>query len=365
MGTGKLEIGNLRLFYQGIVAADATGPAQVVARLGAVQAQDYAGALWAIGLRMKEATPELVEQAVADKKIVRTWPMRGTLHFVAAPDVRWMLKLLAPRVMSGMTARHKQLELDEDVFKRSRALIVKALEGNQPLTRPELYKVLEDGKVAPTGQRGIHILGWFSQHGLLCQGPYRDKQPTFALLEEWLPPAREMNQEEALAELTGRFFTGHGPATLEDLERWAGLTKTEARRGLEAVKSNLTRVDTAGQTYWLAGDSPAENPPVEKTGVYLLPGFDEFMLGYKDRKAILDPAHADKIVPGGNGVFMPTIVSNGRVVGLWKRATNAKKNKTTLTAVPFDALTTEEKESLPEAADHYSRFIEMPVEVIF
>jgi hypothetical protein len=360
---GTFEIGNQRLFYQGILEANFEEPGQVVASLGAVQAQDYAGALWAIGLRMKHATPALVEKAVADKSIVRTWPMRGTLHFVAVRDVRWMLKLLATRGMNGVTARHKQLELDEEVFSRSRELIVKALEGGKQLTRPELYRVLEDGKVAPTGQRGIHILGWFSRHGLLCQGPYRDKQPTFALLDEWLPPARELDTEEALTELTRRFFEGHGPVTLADLERWAGLKTSEARRGLEAVKPELRYEETAGQTYWLS--AKCEMAGVAKTGVYLLPGFDEFILGYKDRTAVLDPQYSERIVPGGNGMFISTIVSNGRVVGLWKRAVNAKKDKLTITPVPFTTLTPDEKEGLEAAAAHYGRFMETKAEVVW
>lgn len=359
---GTFEVGNQRLFYQGILEAGYEKAEQVVANLGAVQAQDYAGALWAIGLRLRNGTLAQVEKAIEEKSIVRTWPMRGTLHFVAAKDVRWMLKLLAPRVMSGLTARHKELELDEEVFNRSRELIVRALEGGKQLTRPEMYRVLEDGKVAPTGQRGIHILGWFSQHGLLCQGPYRDKQPTFALLDEWLPSVKELGKEEALTELTKRFFNGHGPATLADFERWAGLRTSEAKRGLETVKSELRREDTAGQTYWLSvKETPA---PIEKTGVYLLPGFDEFMLGYKDRTAILDPQYSDKIVPGGNGVFISTIVSNGRVVGLWKRAPNAKKDKIKITPVPFTSLTPDEKEGLEGAAAHYGRFLGIKTEVV-
>ncbi len=360
---GTFEIGNQRLFYQGVLEANSENPEQVVANLGAVQAQDYAGALWAIGLRMQHATPALVEKAAAEKSIVRTWPMRGTLHFVAARDVRWMLKLLATRGMSGVTARHKQLELDDEVFSRSRDVIIKALEGGKKLTRPELYRALEDGKIAPTGQRGIHILGWFSRHGLLCQGPYRDKQPTFALLEEWLPPARELDREEALTELAKRFFEGHGPATLADFERWAGLKTSEARRGLEAVKPELRQEDIAGQTYWLS--AKCEMPETAKTGVYLLPGFDEFILGYKDRTAVLDPQYSERIVPGGNGMFMSTIVSNGRVVGLWKRAANAKKDKITITPVPFTSLTSDEKEGLEIAAVRYGRFMEMKVGVVW
>lgn len=356
----QFKVGNQRLFHQGVLEADYETPEQVVANLGAVQAQDYAGALWAIGLRMKTATPALVEQAVAAKRIVRTWPMRGTLHFVAAKDVRWMLKLLAPRAMSGLKGRYKQLELDETVFNRSRDLLCQALAGGKQLTRPELYKVLEDGGVAPTGQRGIHILGRFAQHGLLCQGPYRNKQPTFTLLDEWLPPTPDLNPEAALTELAKRYFTGHGPATLADFERWTGLRTTEARRGLEAVQSELRREDANGQTFWLSASNTFEKV---KTGVYLLPGFDEFMLGYKDRQQILDPQYFNLVVPGGNGVFMPTIVSDGRVVGLWRRAANARKDKITITPVPFTSLTSDEKAGLEVAANRYGQFLGAKVEV--
>jgi hypothetical protein len=169
------DVGHYRLFHQGIAGAGFKQPGEVVAHLGAVQAQDYPGALWALGLRMKQATPAIIEQSVADRTIIRTWPMRGTLHFVAAAEVRWMLKLLTPRVISGSAARQRELELDEEIFSRSRDLFSKALEGGQQLTRPEMYAVLERGKIAPTGQRGIHIISRLAQAGLLCFGPYRDK----------------------------------------------------------------------------------------------------------------------------------------------------------------------------------------------
>jgi len=282
---------------------------------------------------------------------------------VDAQEIRWMLKLLAPRLMGKLNPRHKQLELDDTVFSKSWKLIEKALTGGNRLTRAEIFKLLEDEKITPGGQRGIHILSWFSQQSLLCHGPYRDKQPTFVLLEEWLPPAREMDLEEALAELAKRFFEGHGPATLADFARWASLTITDARRGLDAVRSELRREDTAGQTYWMAAN-PTNTLP-DSTGGYLLPGFDEFILGYKDRQAVLDPQFTELLEPGKNGIFMPTVVNNGRVVGLWKRAVNSRKDKITLTPTPFTSFTQAEKEGIETSAAHYSRFIGLPVEVVF
>lgn len=354
-----LNIGHYRLFNQGITQANFETPAQVVAHLGAVQAQDYPGTLWALGLRMRKATPDIIEQAIAERAIVRTWPMRGTLHFVAAADVRWMLKLLTPRIIAGSAARYRGLELDESVFGRSQEIVVRALQGNPPLTRPEMFEVLERGNISTKGQRGYHILGRLSQEGLLCFGPYSGKQPTFVLLDEWLPPTRELEGEEALAELAKRYFTGHGPALLQDFTGWAGLKISEARAGLEMVKAELRREEVDGQTYWLSQSEP--ELPGHAPAVHLLPGFDEYLLGYKDRRAVLEPEYADRIVPGGNGMFMSTIISNGRVAGTWKRV--VKKDKVIINPVPFNPLSEAENLALAVAAERYGRFMNLPVEI--
>lgn len=353
------DIGQYRLYNQGINEAAFDTPGQVVTHLLAVQAQDYPGALWAVGLRMKKATPAIIEQAIADRAIVRTWPMRGTLHFVAAADARWMLKLLTPRVISGMSARHRELEIDETVLGRSKELFSQALAGGKQITRVEMFQVLERGNISPTGQRGPHILGRLSQEGFLCFGSHQDKQPTFALLDEWLPPTRELERDEALAELAKRYFTGHGPATVADLERWAGLKISEARAGFEMVKSQLQHKEVDGQTYWLPQDEPAAGKP---PAVHLLPGFDEYILGYKDRSAVLEPQYSEKIVPGNNGMFMSTIVSSGKVVGTWKRT--IKKDKIIISPAPFTSLSKAETKGLDVAAERYGRFMSMAVEVV-
>lgn len=354
------DIGPYRLFNQGVTEAGFQEPVQVVAHLGAMQAQDYAGALWAIGLRMPKATQATLEQAIAGRSIVRTWPMRGTLHFVAAADVRWMLKLLTPRVISRLASRHRELEIDQEVISRSQDLIIKALEGGKQLTREELFQVLERANISPKGQRGIHILGRLSQEGLLCFGSHQDKQPTFALLDEWVPVTKTLEQDEALAELAKRYFTGHGPATLADLERWAGLKTSEARAGLEMVKSQLRKEEVDGQTYWLSQKEPPS--PAKSPAVNLLPGFDEYILGYKDRSAVLDPQYSEKIVPGGNGMFMSTIVSDGQVVGTWRRT--VKKSKINITPVPFTSLSPAELAACAIAAERYGQFMNMLVEVV-
>jgi hypothetical protein len=351
-----LDIAHHRLYNQQISHTKCTTPAEVVAWLGAVQAQDYPGAKWSIALRLPNGTDRDIEQAIADKTIIRTWPMRGTLHFVAAADIRWMLALLTPRIIAGSTLRHQRLELDEAIFARCKELFTKVLQGGKQLTRDEMYAVLEQNTISTAGQRGYHILWRSAQEGLICFSALRDKQQTFALLDEWVPNAQNMERDQALAELAKRYFTSRGPATVQDFAWWSGLKISDARVGLEMVKSQLVQETIAGQTYWMPNISISQS---SSTTVHLLPGFDEYVLGYKDRSAVLDPMHAAKICPGNNGMFMPTIVINGRIVGIWKRT--LKKHTVVMTPSPFTALTATENHAFSTAAGHYGTFLDLPV----
>lgn len=351
------DIANQRLHNQHIAHHPFETPAEVVRWLGAIQAQDYLGALWTIGLRMNQATEAAIEQAVADRTIIRTWPMRGTLHFVAPEDARWMLNLLTPPVIARTAARHRQLELDEAVFARSKDLLVAALQGGKQLTREEMYAVLERGKISATGQRGYHILVQLAQEGLICWGPRSGKQQTFVLLDEWVPQSRQLDRDEALAAVATRYFTGHGPATLHDFMWWTGLKAADARTALDLAAGQLAQDSMDGKSYWMALDSPAlPSPP---PSAYLLPGFDEYLLGYTDRGAALAPQDAPKIHPGGNGVFSPTIVVDGRVVGSWKRT--LKKRAVTIEFDPFRPFTDAEQDAIAEAAGRYGDFLGLPV----
>ena len=347
------EITRLRLYHQQIAATQARHPGAVAARLGALQAQDYAGAKWSIGLRLPGCTDADIERAVANRTLVRTWPLRGTLHFLAAADVRWTLELLTPRILAGSINRQRQLGLDETVFSLCRDTFIRALQGGRVLTRDEMYQALERADIITDTQRGYHILWRTAQEGLICFGPMSGKEQTFVLLDEWLPRSPRRERSESLAELALRYFLGHGPATIQDFCWWSGLSAADAKAALEPVKSRLTHKIIDGKTYWMPPDMPAlsEIAPT----VHLLPGFDEYLLGYKDRSAALDPAHAPKIVPGSNGVFMPTIVIDGRVAGIWKR--EIKKQTLMVTAHPFAPLNEAEQQGFEEAAQHYRRFL--------
>jgi Winged helix DNA-binding domain len=351
------DIAHYRLVNQQIAYPKYKTPGELVALLGAMQAQDYLGSLWAIGLRLPGATAANIEQAIAGRTIVRTWPLRGTLHFVAAADVRWMLELLAPRILTGSANRQRQLELDDATIERSKKLFINALQGGMQLTRDAMYGLLEAARISTAGQRGLHILWSLAQHGIICFGAHQGKQPTFALLDEWAPNAKKLERDEALATLARRYFIGHGPATLQDFAWWSGLKVTDAKAGLDLAAPHLVRETIGDRIYWMA-DAPQVSP---NSSAYLLPGFDEYILGYTDRSAALDPRHALKVVTGNNGRFMPTIIMKGRVAGIWNRTLG--KKAVFLSPTPFASLTKVEKRAFAAAAQRYGQFLGMSVEM--
>jgi hypothetical protein len=233
------EIVHRRLEAQRISSTTYTGPAQVVAWLGAVQAQDYLGALWAVGLRLAGAHERDVERALTERTIVRSWPMRGTLHVLAATDARWMIELLAPKAAASATSRLRAMGIDDAVLANARRALIANLEGGRHLTRPAAYRVLERARIPTARARGLLILWRLAHDGLVCFGARQGKQQTLVLLEEWLPQAKRMRRDDALGELARRYFTGHGPATLRDFAWWSGTTLTDARRAIDIAGTLL------------------------------------------------------------------------------------------------------------------------------
>lgn len=293
-----------RLHSQRLAGNAATSPHEVVSHFGAIQAQDYLGALWAIGARMKNATEAEVEEAIAAKKIVRCWPMRGTLHFVAAEDARWMLELLAPRMLKRHRTRlERDFSIDRAVVRRARTVIERKLRG-RAMTRAELYATLDDAKVPTAKGRGLHLIFALAHELVICFGERRGKQPTFVLLDEWLPASKPKPREEALGELATRYLQSHGPATATDFAWWSGLTPKEAKEAIAL----------AGEPRYVAA---------KKTGALLLPPFDEYTVAYRDRSAVLDARFAKKVNAGG-GMLNAIVVVDGMVVGTWKRTLRGK-----------------------------------------
>lgn len=349
-------VANRRLFNQGITGMKHESPEQVVKGLGAVQAQDYHQAVWGIGLRTQSAKLSDVEQAMIDRKIVLTWPMRGTIFFVPAEDAKWMVKLTESRFQTHDKKKRVELELDEGTLHRCRTIIGNALSGCSPVSRPKLMDLLEEAGINTKNGRGYYILGYLGRTGMICFGPHEGKQQSFVLLDEWVPNSRELTLEESLGELALRYFTGHGPATIQDFAWWVGLTLAEAKRGFEAVKSNLRLDFVNGTEYWSSVTAPAVSADTDS--VVLLPGFDEYYLGYKDRSAIIETEHDAKIAPHRNGVFQPMMVAGGEVVGVWKR--QIKRSSIEIILSPF-SLRNDREEEFMQAAKQYSDFMGMPI----
>jgi len=347
------DIARYRLLNQQIAMPIFTHPGEVVQWLGAMQAQDYLGALWAVGLRMAHATEQMIEQAVTEKTIVRTWPMRGTIHFVAPADVRWMLELLTPRVIQRSQGRLKQLGLDAAMITASAHVVANALQGGKQLTRNELYALLEAAQIATSNQRGLHILGQLAHQQLICFGARAGKQPTFTLLDEWVPHAKSLPLDEALARLAMCYFTGHGPATIQDLIWWSGLTTSAAKNAIALCAGQLAHERIGDQEYYWHQRMPSTLH--DARGIHLLPPFDEFLVGYRDRSAALDPQYNTMVVPGSNGIFNPIIVLDGQVVGTWKRVLS--QTGVILTFSPFSSGNAIDAQSLVAPAERYGNFL--------
>jgi hypothetical protein len=344
------EVALLRLVAQRVAGPRSPDAASAVRGLLAVQAQDLPGALTSVALRTADRSRAGVDAALESGAVVRSWPMRGTLHLTPAEDLAWMLDLLGSRALAGAAKRREVVGLTLDDLERSRGVAVAALTGGRRLGRRELLATLADGGCDVAGQKGYHTLWFLSQTGTLVLGPPEAGDQAFVLLDEWVPEPRRLPREEALAELALRFFTGHGPATVADLVRWGGTTVRDARAGLAAVRDRLAAVDVDGTEMLLDPEVPDRlaGCRAEAEGLHLLPGFDEVVLGYADRTCTVPAEHADRIVPGGNGVFRPTVVVGGCAVGTWRwTGTGARR---AVTAEPFTAFPAGVAERVPELA---------------
>jgi hypothetical protein len=351
------DILKARLLNQQIASHQFETPGEVVKWMGAMQAQDYLSALYAVGLRLKKSAESSIEQAITNKTIVRTWPMRGTLHFVAPEDAKWMLALLTPGVISRAASIYRNSGLDKNIFSKSRKIIIKALEGGKQLERKDIYQVLEKAKISTSDYRGLHIIGLLAQEGLLCFGPRKGKQQGFVLLDEWIPFGKKLQGEEALAELANRYFAAHGPATVRDFAWWSGLTITAATKGLELAKKNFIGENVNGQMFWMSHHTSFKR---KTPAIYLLPAFDEYLVGYKDRSAALDTKYTRDILTI-NGIFNPSLIINGKVEGTWKRTIT--KNEVLIQVASFNKLNQLQKVDIAKAAKQYGRFLNMDVKL--
>lgn len=352
------QILQLRLYNQQIAATKFKKPEDVVGWLGAVQAQDFAGAKWSVGLRLPGSTDEDIEQAITTGKIIRTWTQRGTLHFMAAKDIRWMLDLTGPRVHRSLNTQLKRTELNATTLKKADRILLKALEGGKQLTRTEIKELLESNKI-PVQHNGLnYILMHASLMQLICHGPRRDKEYAFVLMDEWVQAHKKIKDDEAIVKMAERYFASHGPATAYDFSWWIGGTKKDAQFAIDALGKKLEQVICKGNIYYsINSEGDAKN------ATYLLPGFDEYMLGYKDRSLALADEYNKKVTGAANGLFAATIVVNGGIAGTWKRI--LEKKKTIMEISSFEKPGAMHKKRIEKEVKRFAGFLQQPYELHF
>ena len=348
-----------RLHNQLLSRAGLRRPEDVIKWLGAVQAQEYEPAKWALAIRMRDGVvDDIVERAFEQGRILRTHVMRPTWHFVTPNDIRWLTELTAPRVQRLMSTYRRQLNMDSALLVRGTTIVERALRDRNYLTRNELGERLTRANLSLSGIRLAHLAMYAELESVICSGPRRGKHFTYGLLAERAPHAIRMSRDESLATLSHRFFRSHGPATVRDFVWWSGLTTADAKQGVEMIRARRVEVD--GQTYWTIGPAPRGAPRAPR--VHLLPIYDEYFVAYRDRHAV---PHGPSRVPAGSGdpvAFRHSLIVGGQVAGTWR--TKRQSKAVTIDAFPLRRLTAAERRGLLEAVQDYERFLGTPVELL-
>lgn len=372
------DVNRIRLVRQGLAplapahSADASSsdgplatPLAVVERLLAVQAQDLPAAAWALGVRSPGLTQADVDRALDEGSILRSWPMRGTLHFVPPAELNWMLELTTTRLFAGTKTRRTQLDLDLGVIEQAREIAEEALVGGRALSRAEFLAELESHGISTTNQRGYHLIWHLAQSGTLCWGPRVGNAQALVLLDEWVPHPRRLDRDEALGEFVLRYFAGHGPATLKDFAWWAKLTVADAKIGLAVAREKLIEIRVNGVGHFLpaaADTGPWGSVPQQRSAVLTLGGFDEMLLGYMDRTSAISDENFPRVVPGKNGIFLPLMLERGRVIGTWRRQKTS--GGVTVEPQPFNGLTARQRSSFERSIREYEAFLGAPVQIL-
>jgi hypothetical protein len=332
-------------------------PEEVVGLLGAVQSQDYGPAKWSIGARVAGATDAGVERAADAGAILRIHLLRPTWHFVLPADIRWVLTATAPRIRARDARRYAQLGLDAGTLRRSEKALTAALRGGNQLTRAEAAAILTAAGIGVDGQRLPYLLMNAELGALICSGPRQGKQHTYMLLEERAPAARDLPRADALAELARRYFRSHGPATAKDFAGWATLTLAEARAAIEVAGEDLQAEELSGLLCWSAAQRPGaarRSPTLRSPAVHLLQGYDEYIMGYSETKAVLRPP-GSSWEPATPPVFTLVIMLDGRVAGFWRRT--VKKDVVAVEATLFEDFDDTRMRALEAEAARYGAFL--------
>ncbi len=350
-----------RLVNQYLIGEKLATPAQVVERFGAVQSQDYAGAKWALAQRMNHTTDAQLDAAFNTGEILRTHVLRPTWHFVTPNDIRWLLELTAPRVNAFNASMYRKYELDDAVFIKSNALIEKALRGGKQKTRAELAAVLEQNGIATQDGVRLSLLMMRAElDAVICSGARKGKQVTYALLGERAPKAKKLKRDEALFELTKRYFTTRAPATAQDFAWWSGLTVGDAKKGLELCKDFFVSEKVGEQVFWFSPSASSKKPSAAIA--HLLPNYDEYFIGFKDRSAFGERVKSKTSKELNRSLSLHITFVDGEIVGGWKRT--LKKNLVRVELDFLTSITKPEQRAVESAAQQFAKFLGLSLELV-
>ncbi|MDT4933623.1 MAG: hypothetical protein QOK11_1515 [Pseudonocardiales bacterium] len=344
-----------RVVRHGFTARPARTVADAARLTCAIQAQDPAASR--LGVRSRSATlvADDVRTAIErDRSVVRTWLMRATIHLVATEDVRWLTAAFGAANARKFRKRWLDLGLTDELLARAVAELPDILSVG-PLTRTEIVDELEGRGVVidRTDQAPTHLMLHATTLGLVCRGPDRGRDATFALLDQWVPDAPAGPRgDEALAELARRFFIAYSPATAADFTTWSGLPSS---RAIGLIRDELTPVDLDGRTAYRLGSVAPQG------GLRLLSGFDNYLVGYRERSLIIDEERRAAVYVGG--VIKPTVLLDGRVIGIWRLS--RERGAATVEVTAFRSLTRARKRCVEAEVADIGRFVGAPIELAY
>jgi len=359
MTTQADNISTLRSINQQLNNSKFKTAKEIAGWMGALQAQDYSMSKWAFGIRLQNSTEATINTEINSGSIIRTHLLRPTWHFVSSNDIYWILGLTAPRIKAALKYRDKQLGLTDIILNKCNGILEKSLRDYNHQTRDELISELKYSKIDVEDNRASHVFLRAELDGIICSGKQKEGKPTFAILEEWVPEHKKIYREEALKELALRYFTSHGPATIQDFTWWSGLSISDGKNALNFNKGYLTSKVIFNQTYWMANTNLEPKPDFSE--ICFLPAYDEFLISYRDRTASLLLTDNKKVI-SNNGIFYPTLLQNGQVIGSWKR--NIRNNRILLTKNLFNPGTPDQDNIFLRSIIRYSNFIGKTIELI-
>ena len=348
----KEEIILRRLSNQNLLDSNFSNTFEIVHHFGAVQSQDFPAAKWALSQRLNYLDNQVIEKSFNEGDIIRTHVLRPTWHFVHPEDLRWMLNITGDRVKRMMGTYNKVMGLSDEVFEKSKKIIKNAFEYEEFLTRNDLSEILKKEGITWNLNGLAHIIMMAEEDYLICSGPLRGKNHTYALASNRIKKSKNLNREEALKELVKRYFKSHGPAQIQDFTWWSGLLTKDVSLGIEANK-DLKREEVEGKTYYYFDE------PYESAGesIKLLPNYDEYTVAFRDRSIISPNVKMELLDTRQNVLFNNVILIDGKIDGLWRRT--IKPKSVIIEKKLFRSLSISEEKKLKEEFEKYGEFLNL------